>query len=194
MTNSRVISRTSSLDNDYKYGFVTDIDSDFAPKGISEQIVRLISEKKDEPEWLLDWRLKAYRHWVKQDFKEPSWAKINYTPIDYQDIYYYAAPKSDNDSPNSLDEVDPELLETFSKLGIPLQEQAQLAGVAVVRNHPELVQKYLGSVVPYSDNFFATLNSAVFSDGSFVYVPPGVRCPIELMTYFRINALDTGQF
>ena len=224
LTNSRVISRTSSLDNDYKYGFVTDIDSDFAPKGISEQIVRLISEKKDEPEWLLDWRLKAYRHWVKQDFKEPSWAKIDYTPIDYQDIYYYAAPKSDNDSPKSLDEVDPELLETFSKLGIPLQEQAQLAGVAVdavfdsvsvattyqdqlekagvifcsmteaVHNHPELVQKYLGSVVPYSDNFFATLNSAVFSDGSFVYVPPGVRCPIELMTYFRINALDTGQF
>ena len=224
LTNSRVISRTSSLDNDYKYGFVTDIDSDFAPKGISEQIVRLISEKKDEPEWLLDWRLKAYRHWVKQDFKEPSWAKIDYTPIDYQDIYYYAAPKSDNDSPKSLDEVDPALLETFSKLGIPLQEQAQLAGVAVdavfdsvsvattyqdqlekagvifcsmteaVHNHPELVQKYLGSVVPYSDNFFATLNSAVFSDGSFVYVPPGVRCPIELMTYFRINALDTGQF
>lgn len=224
MTNPRVISRTSSLDSDYKYGFVTDIDSDFTPKGISEQIVRLISEKKDEPEWLLDWRLKAYRHWVKQDFKEPSWAKINYTPIDYHDIYYYAAPKSGKDSPKSLDEVDPELLETFSKLGIPLQEQAQLAGVAVdavfdsvsvattyqdqlekagvvfcsmteaVRNHPELVQKYLGSIVPYSDNFFATLNSAVFSDGSFVYVPPGVRCPIELMTYFRINALDTGQF
>ena len=226
MTTTRVISRTSAIDSDYKYGFYTDIDSDFAPKGINEDIVRLISEKKDEPEWMLDWRLRAYRHWAKQENEEPTWAKVDFDPIDYGDIYYYAAPKSKDggDAPQSLDEVDPELLETFSKLGIPLEEQKQLTGVAVdavfdsvsvattyqeqlkkagvifcsmteaVRDHPDLVQKYLGSVVPYSDNFFATLNSAVFSDGSFVYVPPGVRCPIELMTYFRINALDTGQF
>ena len=226
MTTTRVISRTSAIDSDYKYGFYTDIDSDFAPKGINEDIVRLISEKKDEPEWMLDWRLRAYRHWAKQGNEEPTWAKVDFDPIDYGDIYYYAAPKSKDggDAPQSLDDVDPELLETFNKLGIPLEEQKQLTGVAVdavfdsvsvattyqeqlkkagvifcsmteaVRDHPDLVRKYLGSVVPYSDNFYATLNSAVFSDGSFVYVPPGVRCPIELMTYFRINALDTGQF
>ncbi len=206
----------------YKYGFVTDIATETAPKGLNEDIVRFISAKKEEPEWLLEWRLKAYRHWLTM--REPTWAKVSYPPIDYQDAYYYAAPKTDDDRPRSLDEVDPQLLETYAKLGIPLEEQERLAGVAVdavfdsvsvattykgkleemgivfcsfseaVREHPELVRRYLGSVVPYSDNFFATLNSAVFSDGSFVYVPKGVRCPMELSTYFRINAAETGQF
>ncbi|MDP6709269.1 MAG: Fe-S cluster assembly protein SufB [Alphaproteobacteria bacterium] len=206
----------------YKYGFVTDIEADTAPKGLNEDIVRFISAKKDEPEWLLDWRLKAYRHWLEME--EPTWAKVDYAPIDFQDAYYYSAPKSAGDGPKSLDEVDPELLETYEKLGIPLYEQEILAGVAVdavfdsvsvattfkakleeagvifcpiseaVRDHPELVQKYIGSVVPYSDNFYATLNTAVFTDGSFVYVPKGVRCPMELSTYFRINAANTGQF
>ena len=208
---------------EYKYGFVTDIESDFAPRGLNEDIVRFISAKKDEPDWLLQWRLKAYRFWTKLDYEEPKWSKVRHPPIDFQDAYYYAAPKT-TEGPKSLDEVDPELLRTYEKLGIPLREQEVLAGVAVdavfdsisvattykeklaelgiifcpfseaVKEHPELVRKYLGSVVPYSDNFYATLNSAVFSDGSFVYIPPGVRCPMELSTYFRINAANTGQF
>ena len=205
---------------DYKYGFVTDIDSEFAPKGLNEDIVGFISERKNEPQWLLDWRLTAYRHWLTM--KEPRWALVDYPEIDFQDAYYYAAPKTDG--PKSMDEVDPRLLETYEKLGIPLAEQAVLAGVAVdavfdsvsvattfkkkleeagvifcpiseaVAEHPELVKRYLGTVVPYTDNFYATLNSAVFSDGTFVYVPEGVRCPMELSTYFRINAAKTGQF
>ena len=207
---------------EYKYGFVTDIDSEFAPKGLNEDIVRFISNKKGEPDWLLEWRLTAYRHWLAM--REPEWAFVDYPEIDFQDAYYYAAPKRDEDKPQSLDEDDPKLLETYEKLGIPLAEQAVLAGVAVdavfdsvsvattfkeklteagvvfcpiseaVQTHPELVQKYLGTVVPYADNFYATLNSAVFSDGTFVYVPKGVRCPMELSTYFRINAANTGQF
>ncbi len=225
MTTQRVISRESTdLDTEYKWGFTIDIAQDVAPKGLSEDIVRFISAKKDEPEWLLDWRLRAYRHWVSLKEEEPTWANIEHPPIDFQDISYYAAPNAAKDGPKSMEEVDPELLAAFDKLGIPLEEQKQLAGVAVdavldsssvattyqetlekagvifcsmseaVRNHPELVQKYLGSVVPYADNFYAALNSAVFSDGSFAYIPKGVRCPMELMTYFRINALDTGQF
>jgi Fe-S cluster assembly protein SufB len=212
-----------SLAGDYKYGFVTDIESDMAPKGLDEDTVRFISAKKGEPEWMLQWRLKAYRAWLVLDQVEPTWAKVQYPKIDFQDLYYYAAPKASS-GPKSLDDVDPELLRTYEKLGIPLHERAALAGVAVdavfdsisvattfksrlgemgiifcaiseaVREHPELVQKYLGSVVPYADNFYATLNSAVFSDGSFVYVPPGVRCPMELSTYFRINQAKTGQF
>jgi Fe-S cluster assembly protein SufB len=208
-------------DGKYKYGFVTEIEADTAPKGLSEDIVRFISAKKNEPEWLLAWRLKAYRHWLTMP--EPEWAKVAFPPLDYQDAYYYSAPKTAQ-KPKSLDEVDPELLRTYEKLGIPLKEQEVLAGVAVdavfdsvsvattfkhkleevgvifcsisdaVQNHPELVRKYMGSVVPYSDNKHATLNSAVFTDGSFVYVPPGVRCPMELSTYFRINAANTGQF
>jgi Fe-S cluster assembly protein SufB len=209
-------------DQTYKYGFVTDVESDFAPLGLNEDIVRFISDKKDEPEWLLDWRLKAYRAWLEME--EPRWALVDFPPIDYQDSYYYAAPKRPEDMPQSLDEVDPKLLETYEKLGIPLHERAILAGVAVdavfdsvsvattfkgkleqvgvifcpiseaVRDHPDLVRKYLGAVVPQNDNFFATLNSAVYSDGTFVYVPEGVRCPMELSTYFRINAAKTGQF
>ncbi len=205
----------------YKYGFVTEIESETAPKGLNEDIIRLISSKKGEPEWMLAWRLQAYRHWLGMD--EPQWSKVRYAPIDFQDIYYYAAPVQ-KDRPKSLDEVDPKLLETYAKLGIPLIEQEMLAGVAVdavfdsvsvattykaklesmgiifcpmseaVQNHPDLVRKYLGSVVPYADNFYATLNCAVFTDGSFVYVPKGVRCPMELSTYFRINAEKTGQF
>jgi Fe-S cluster assembly protein SufB len=207
---------------DYKYGFVTDIDSESLPPGLNEDVVRALSAKKDEPEWLTEWRLKAYRHWLTM--QEPTWPNVKYKAVDYQAISYYSAPKSDKDRPKSLDDVDPKLLETYEKLGIPLVEQQMLAGVAVdavfdsvsvattfrsklaelgiifcsfseaVKDHPELVKKYLGSVVPYSDNFFATLNSAVFSDGSFVYIPPGVRCPMELSTYFRINAANTGQF
>ncbi len=206
----------------YQYGFVTDIEAETAPPGLNEDIIRFISAKKEEPEWLLEWRLKAYRHWLEME--EPEWAKVAYPPIDFQDAYYYSAPKTSADGPKSLDEVDPELLRTYEKLGIPLVEQQMLAGVAVdavfdsvsvattfkkklseagvifcpiseaVRDHPELVRKYMGSVVPYSDNFYATLNSAVFTDGSFVYVPKGVRCPMELSTYFRINAANTGQF
>ncbi len=208
----------------YKYGFVTDIESETAPKGLSEETIRFISAKKEEPDWLLEWRLRAYRVWTEME--EPDWAKVFYPPIDYQDAYYYSAPKQ-KPKRESLDEVDPEILRTYEKLGIPLREQEILAGVAnvavdavfdsvsvattfkkkleeagvifcsfseAVRNHPELVRKYLGSVVPYSDNYFATLNSAVFSDGSFVFVPKGVRCPMELSTYFRINAAQTGQF
>jgi len=209
-------------EKDYEFGFVTDIEQDTVPPGLDEDVVRLISAKKQEPEWLTEWRLKAYRHWLRM--KEPSWANIRYDPVDYQSISYYSAPKSKEDGPKSLDEVDPELLRTYERLGIPLREQEMLAGVAVdavfdsvsvattfkgklkelgiifcsfseaVHDHPELVKKYLGSVVPYTDNFFASLNSAVFSDGSFVYVPKGVRCPMELSTYFRINAMNTGQF
>ncbi len=212
----------SFASQDYKWGFVTDIEAETIPRGLNEDIVRLISAKKHEPEWLLEWRLKAFRHW--QTMKEPTWANVHYPAIDYQDIIYYASPKSNKDRPKSLDEVDPELLKTYEKLGIPLQERELLAGVAVdavfdsvsvattfkgklkdmgiifcsfseaVQEHPDLVRQYLGSVVPSSDNFFAALNSAVFSDGSFCYVPKGVRCPMELSTYFRINAKDTGQF
>ncbi|HYX23090.1 MAG TPA: Fe-S cluster assembly protein SufB [Thermoanaerobaculia bacterium] len=207
---------------DYKFGFVTDVEQDIFPPGLSEDVVRALSAKKEEPEWMLEWRLRAYRHWLTME--EPTWANVHYSPIDYQSIAYYAGPKPKGSGPKSLEEVDPEILATYEKLGIPLKERELLAGVAVdavfdsvsvattfkaklaevgiifcsfseaVRNHPELVQQYLGSVVPYSDNFFATLNSAVFSDGSFVYVPKGVRCPMELSTYFRINALNTGQF
>jgi Fe-S cluster assembly protein SufB len=210
----------------YKYGFSTDIESDKAPKGLSEDIVRFISAKKDEPQWLTDWRLDAYRRWLTMT--EPNWARVHYPPIDYQDLYYYSAPKS-TPGPTSLEDVDPELLRTYEKLGIPLREQEILAGVEnrrvavdavfdsvsvattfkeelakagvifcpiseAVREHPGLVRKYLGTVVPTTDNYFATLNSAVYSDGSFVYVPPGVRCPMELSTYFRINEKNTGQF
>src|SRR5215203_6927342 len=206
---------------EYKWGFVTDIEADTAPLGLNEDIVRFISHKKNEPQWMLDWRLKAYRHWLTMT--EPhAWPMIKYPPIDYQASSYYSAPKQS--TLKSLDEVDPELLKTYEKLGIPLAERAALAGVAVdavfdsvsvattfkktlaekgiifcsfgeaVREHPDLVQKYMGSVVPYSDNFYATLNSAVFTDGSFVYIPKGVRCPMELSTYFRINAKNTGQF
>src|SRR6058998_3833830 len=206
---------------EYKYGFVTDIESDVAPPGLNEDIVRLISAKKNEPEWMLEWRLKALRHWFTM--KEPTWANVHYAPIDYQATRYYSAPKQMKKL-NSLDEVDPELRRTFEKLGISLEEQKRLSGVAVdavfdsvsvattfqaelaklgiifcsfseaVKNHPDLVRQYLGSVVPYTDNFFATLNSAVFSDGSFCYIPKGVRCPMELSTYFRINTAGTGQF
>jgi Fe-S cluster assembly protein SufB len=206
---------------EYKAGFVTDIEQETVPAGLDEDVIRLISAKKGEPEFMLEWRLKAFRHWLTM--KEPTWQNVHYPPIDYQAIVYYAAPKMKK-GPRSLDEVDPKLLETYEKLGVPLHERAKLAGVAVdavfdsvsvattfkeklkeagvvfcsfseaVREHPELVQKYLGSVVPYTDNFFATLNSAVFSDGSFVFVPRGVRCPMELSTYFRINAANTGQF
>jgi Fe-S cluster assembly protein SufB len=209
------------VNKEYKYGFVTDIESDIAPKGLSEDIIRFISARKQEPAWLLEWRLKAYRGWLKMT--EPHWANVTYAPIDYQGIRYYAAPKTQKPL-GSLNDVDPKLLETYQKLGIPLSEQKLLAGVAVdaifdsvsvgttykaklaeqgiifcsfgeaVREHPELVRKYLGTVVPLSDNFFAALNSAVFSDGSFVYVPKGVKCPLELSTYFRINAAETGQF
>ena len=214
------------VDHEYKWGFVTEIDADAAPKGLNEDIIRLISTKKNEPEFMLEWRLKAYDYWSKleKEQAEPKWANIKYGPIDYQDIVYYSAPKSKKDGPKSLDEVDPEILRAYEKLGIPLLEQERLAGVAVdavfdsvsvattfkeklaelgiifcsfseaVQSYPELVQKYLGSVVPYTDNFFASLNSAVFTDGSFVYVPKGVRCPMELLTYFRINAAETGQF
>ena len=207
----------------YKYGFVTDIEAETVPKGLNAEIIRLISQKKGEPGWLLEWRLKAFEFW--QTMTEPTWAKLAYDKIDYQDLFYYAAPKQKADTPKSLDEVDPELLDTYKKLGIPLKEQEVLAGVVAVdavfdsvsvattyrarlaeqgvifcsiseavKEHPELVKKYLGSVVPYTDNFFACLNSAVFTDGSFVYIPKGVRCPMELSTYFRINARNTGQF
>jgi Fe-S cluster assembly protein SufB len=207
--------------DEYKYGFVSNIEQDIIPKGLSEDVVRFISAKKEEPEWLLEWRLKAYRHWLT--LEEPAWQNVSYPPIDYQDISYYAAPKAESKL-NSLDELDPEIKATYDKLGIPLEEQLVLAGVAVdavldsvsvittfkeklaekgvifcaiseaVHTHPDLVKKYLGSVVPYTDNYFAALNSAVFSDGSFVFIPKGVRCPMELSTYFRINAQGTGQF
>ena len=207
---------------EYKAGFVTDIESETIPAGLDEDVIRAISAKKDEPAFLLEWRLKAFRHWLTMT--EPTWANVHYPPIDFQTIVYYSAPKQKKDGPKSLDEVDPKLLETYEKLGIPLREREKLAGIAVdavfdsvsvattfkgklndvgvifcsfseaVREHPELVQKYLGTVVPYTDNFYAALNSAVFSDGSFCFIPKGVRCPMELSTYFRINAANTGQF
>jgi len=213
--------KVSALGEKYKYGFVTDIEMERAPKGLSEDTVRYISAKKGEPEWMLEWRLGAFRRWL--EMREPNWARVHYPRIDYQNAYYYAAPKN-TPAKQSLDEVDPKLLETYNKLGIPLSEQMMLAGVAVdavfdsvsvattfkeklnevgvifcpiseaIRDYPDLVKKYLGTVVPVTDNFFATLNSAVFSDGTFVYVPKGVRCPMELSTYFRINASETGQF
>ena len=240
------IDAVAEIDVDkYKYGFSTDIESDMAPKGLNEDVIRFISAKKEEPEWMLKWRLDAFERWKQME--EPTWARVNYPKIDFQDIYYYAAPKNFEDSPKSLDEVDPELLKTYEKLGIPLKEQEILAGVRrhdepsqidenpsdnvyasgrvavdavfdsvsvvttfkeelakagvifcsiseAIKDHPELVQKYLASVVPVTDNYYATLNSAVFTDGSFVYVPEGVRCPMELSTYFRINAENTGQF
>jgi Fe-S cluster assembly protein SufB len=210
------------VQKDYKYGFYTDVEADSAPPGLSEDIIRLISAKKKEPEFMLEWRLKAYRHWLTM--REPDWPHVHYPPIDYQKAVYYSAPKSRSQGPKSLDEVDPKLLETYEKLGIPLKERERLAGVAVdavfdsvsvgttfkeklaergiifcsfteaVQQHPDLVKSYLGMVVPYTDNFFAALNSAVFSDGSFCFIPKGVRCPMELSTYFRINAANTGQF
>ena len=228
---AETVEAVKALSGTYKYGWNTEIEMDYAPKGLSEDIVRLISSKNDEPEWMLDWRLAAYRRWL--ELKEPDWAMVDYPTIDFQDQYYYARPKSMEEKPKSLDDVDPKLLETYKKLGIPLKEQALLAGVEApegerrvavdavfdsvsvgttfqaelrkagvifcsiseaIREHPELVRQYLGSVVPVSDNYYATLNSAVFSDGSFVYIPPGVRCPMELSTYFRINAENTGQF
>ena len=210
------------VSGDYKYGFVTDIETEKAPKGLSEEVIRFISAKKSEPEWLLDWRLKAYEKWLKME--EPTWAMVDYPKIDFQDIYYYSAPKSAEDGPKSLDDVDPELLRTYEKLGISLKEQEVLAGVAVdivfdsvsvattfrkklkeagiifcsiseaAHDYPELMKKYLGSVVPVVDNYYSALNSAVFTDGTFVYIPKGVRCPMELSTYFRINEANTGQF
>jgi Fe-S cluster assembly protein SufB len=218
---TQTIEQMEAATGKYKYGFVTDIESDKAPKGLNEDIVRFISAKKDEPEWMLEWRLKAYERWLTMD--APDWAKLDIPPIDYQDAYYYAAPKA-AEKLKSLDEVDPELLATYEKLGIPLNEQKMLAGVAVdavfdsvsvattfrgelakagvifcpiseaIRDYPELVKKYMGSVVPVADNYFSALNSAVFTDGSFVYIPKGVRCPMELSTYFRINEQNTGQF
>tara|TARA_X000001036_G_scaffold118863_1_gene112370 strand:- start:1086 stop:2534 length:1449 start_codon:yes stop_codon:yes gene_type:complete len=209
------------FNNPYEFGFETEIESVFAPKGLNEDVIRFISDKKEEPKWLLDWRLDSYKRWLKM--KEPNWSSLRYPKIDYQDTYYFSAPK-ETEKLKSLDEVDPKLIETYNKLGIPLKEQEWLAGVAVdavfdsvslgttfkeklkedgvifcsfseaVQEHPEIIKKYLGTVVPNSDNFFATLNSAVFSDGSFVYIPPGVTCPMELSTYFRINAAGTGQF
>src|SRR6201746_2233508 len=213
--------QVAEIGEKYKYGFVTDIEMERAPKGLSEDTVRFVSAKKGEPEWMLEWRLAAFRRWV--EMKEPNWARVHYPKIDYQNAYYYAAPKN-TPLKQSLDEVDPKLLETYNKLGIPLHEQMALAGVAVdavfdsvsvattfkeklneagvifcpiseaIRDYPEMVKKYLGTVVPVTDNFFATLNAAVFSDGTFVFVPKGVRCPMELSTYFRINASETGQF
>src|SRR3954467_14029340 len=206
------------VQKEYKYGFYTDVEADAAPPGLNEDIVRLISAKKNEPEFLLEWRLKAYRYWLTM--KEPTWPNVHYPKIDFQNVIYYAAPKQKGPAPKSLDEVDPKLIETYKKLGIPLREHERLAGVAVdavfdsvsvattfkgklaelgiifcsfseaTHNHPDLVEKYLGSVVPYTDNFYAALNSAVFSDGSFCYIPKGVKCPMELSTYFRINAKD----
>ncbi len=211
----------SDFNNPYEFGFETDIDTIFAPKGLNEDVIRFISSKKEEPKWLLDWRLESYTRWLKME--EPNWSSVRYPKIDYQDTYYFSAPK-EAEKPKSLDEVDPKLIETYNKLGIPLKEQEWLAGVAVdavfdsvslgttfkeklqedgvifcsfseaVKTHPEIIKKYLGTVIPNTDNFFSTLNSAVFSDGSFVYIPPGVTCPMELSTYFRINAAGTGQF
>ena len=219
MAKNKIIDKT--IKEKYKFGFVTNIDQETIPPGLNEEVVRIISSKKNEPKWLLEWRLKAYKKWL--DMKEPNWAKVHYPKVDYESISYYSAPKKKKEL-KSLDEVDPEILRTYEKLGIPIEEQKMLAGVAVdavfdsvsigttfkeelakagvifcsfseaVLKYPNLIKKYLGSVVPYTDNFFATLNSAVFSDGSFVYIPKGVRCPMELSTYFRINAMNTGQF
>ncbi|NIP18546.1 MAG: Fe-S cluster assembly protein SufB, partial [Xanthomonadales bacterium] len=220
--NKETTSIESHLERKYRHGFVTDIEADTVPPGLSEDVIRSISARKKEPEWLLEWRLQAYRQWL--EMSEPDWAHLDIDPIDFQAISYFSAPKSNKDRPQSLDEVDPKLLETYDKLGVPLHERARLAGVAVdavfdsvsvgttfkeelkkagvifcsfseaVEDHPDLVRQYLGSVVPQADNFFAALNSAVFTDGSFVFVPKGVRCPMELSTYFRINAAETGQF
>ncbi len=222
LLNEKTIEENTLSSREYKYGFVSDVETDRIAKGLNEDTVRLISEKKQEPEWMLNWRLKAFRHW--QTLKEPHWPNFEYGPIDYQAISYYNAPKVKKDGPKSMDEVDPELVKTFDKLGIPLTEQKRLSGVAVdavfdsvsvgtthkdelakvgiifcsiseaIKNHPDLVKKYLGSVVPYGDNYFAALNAAVFSDGSFCYIPKGVRSPLELSTYFRINAAESGQF
>lgn len=211
-----------ALNREYKYGFVTDIEVDALPKGLNEDVIRAISQRKNEPNWMLELRLKAFKHWLTME--EPNWAELNYPKIDYQDISYYSAPKSKEEKPKSLDELDPELLKTFERLGIPLSEQKRISGVAVdavfdsvsvgtthkeilekhgvvfcsiseaIHNHPEIVKKYYGSVVPHTDNFFAALNAAVFTDGSFVYIPKGVKCPLDLSTYFRINAEETGQF
>ena len=219
MSNTEINELEEFANQEYKYGFVSDIEADTAPKGLNQDIIRLISSKKEEPEWMLEWRLKAYKAW--KEMEEPHWPNVTYPPVDYNDIIYYAAPKK---KLNSIDEVDPEILKTFEKLGIPLEEQKILSGVAVdavldsasvattykgklaelgiifcsfteaIHNHPDLVQKYMGSVVPTHDNFYAALNSAVFTDGSFVFIPKGVRCPMELSTYFRINAANTGQF
>ncbi|WP_025898853.1 Fe-S cluster assembly protein SufB [Sneathiella glossodoripedis] len=227
VVSKETVEQVASVSEKYKYGFVSEIEAETAPKGLNEDIIRFISAKKDEPEWMLEWRLKAYRYWLEME--EPDWAKVNYPEIDFQDIYYYSAPKQ-KDKLKSLDEVDPEILEVYNKLGIPLKEQEVLAGVEgaanvavdavfdsvsvattfrerlekegvifcpiseAIQKHPELVKKYLGSVVPYTDNFYSALNCAVFTDGSFVYIPKGVRCPMELSTYFRINAAQTGQF
>lgn len=221
MSNTEVNEIEQLANQEYKYGFVTDVESESAPKGLNEDIIRLISKKKEEPEWMLQWRLKAYRHWLTMT--PPEWQNVNFPPIDYQEIVYYSAPKMKKQL-NGLDEVDPEILKTFAKLGIPLEEQKILSGVAVdavfdsvsvattfkaklaeegvifcsmsdaVKEHPELVKQYIGSIVPYTDNYYTALNSAVFTDGSFVFIPKGVRCPMELSTYFRINAANTGQF
>ena len=219
---SETLTPQELANREYRAGFVTDIESEQVPPGLDEDVIRLISSKKNEPEWLLEWRLKAYRHWLTMT--EPTWPNVHSPRIDYQAASYYSAPQRTKDAPKSLDEVDPKLLETYEKLGIPLRERAKLAGVAVdavfdsvsvattfkekleevgvifcsfseaVQKHPDLVRKWLGTVVPYTDNFFATLNSAVFTDGSFCYIPKGARCPMELSTYFRINAANTGQF
>ncbi len=222
MAEQKELAESKLTSGEYQFGFHTDLETETIPKGISEDVVRLIASKKNEPEWMVEWRLKAFRHWQKMT--EPTWPNFEYGPIDYQDLHYYSAPKKTKANPKSLDEVDPELVKTFEKLGIPLNEQKRITGVAVdaifdsvsvgtthqaelakhgvifcsmseaIAHHPELVKKYLGSVVPATDNFFAALNSAVFSDGSFCYIPKGVRCPLELSTYFRINAENTGQF
>lgn len=222
LLNEKAIEENILTSRDYKYGFYTDIETDRIPKGLNEDTIRLISQKKNEPDWMLEWRLKAYRHWLTM--AEPHWGNFKYGPLDYQALSYYSAPKKAKPGPKSIEEVDPELRKAFEKLGIPLGEQKRLAGVAVdavfdsvsvgtthqtelakhgiifcsmteaIRHHPELVRKYMGSVVPYTDNFFAALNSAVFSDGSFCYIPKGVKCPLELSTYFRINAAESGQF
>jgi Fe-S cluster assembly protein SufB len=220
--NEKTIQENTLSSRDYKYGFYTDIETDSIPKGLNEETIRQICKKKNEPEWMLNWRLKAYRHWLT--LKEPHWPNFQYGPIDYQALSYYSAPKQKPSGPSKIEDVDPELIKTFDRLGIPLTEQKRLTGVAVdaifdsvsvgtthqaelakvgvifcsmseaIAHHPDLVQKYLGSVVPYSDNFFAALNAAVFSDGSFCYIPKNVRCPLELSTYFRINAAQSGQF
>ena len=227
---NKTIETVEKATKDYKYGFVTEVETEFAPKGLNEDIVKFISNKNDEPEWLLEWRLDSYKKWLNMKNDNPKWANIHFPEIDFQDAYYYAAPKTDADKPKSLDEIDPEILATYNKLGIPLKEQEMLAGIAgseniavdavfdsvsvattfksklaelgivfcpiseAIKTHPDLIKKYMGSVVPQTDNFYAALNSAVYSDGSFVYIPPGVRCPMDLSTYFRINAADTGQF
>ena len=228
--NKETIEAVDKATKEYKYGFVTDIEMELAPKGLNKEIVKYISNKNNEPDWLLDWRLDAFEKWLKMSSNNPEWANIYHDPINFEDAYYYAAPKKESDKPKSLDEIDPEILKTYEKLGIPIKEQEVLAGIAgagnvavdavfdsvsvattfksklaelgiifcpiseAVEKYPNLVKKYIGSVVPKSDNFYSALNSAVFSDGSFVYIPKGVKCPMDLSTYFRINAAETGQF